>query len=210
MMTSANIPSFEEELNCLRPILPLLCEAIEYALGLTRQHFEDRGTAVDTDLAPHLVRYYAKQFLLEHRHLVDGLEVVDVPNNGLSIRYAGGALRVWKGDDVSLPLPGHSRRKLNFLNQQLGFSFGDQPEPPAPLNKMLLWSVDSEYELVTLYLSLPAGARLSPQSSYAYWTEPIPLTAMLETEARRTHAPRRDDRLDLEPLEDDSDQVEAT
>lgn len=209
-MGATRIPPFEAELKRLGPILPLISDALSYGFVKMRQHFEHSDVAVDRDLAPHLVRYHTKAFLHENDYLVEGLRILDVQNNGLSIRYAGGALRIWKGGDGTLPLPGSSRRKLAFLNQQLGFSFAEPVGPPSTPNSMLLWSVNSEYELGTLYLSLPAEASRNPQYTLAYWTEPIPPAALIAPGASpETRAPRQGDRLDLEPLDKESTQAEA-
>ncbi len=202
--------TFEAELKRLGPILPLIADALSYGISQMRQHFDRIDSAVDRDLAPHLVRYHTKKFLIENDYDIEGLQVLDIRNNGLSIRYHGGALRIWKGDDYSLPLPGPSRPKLAFLSQQLGFSFAEPDALPPTLNVMLLWSVDSEYEMDTLYLSLPAEASRSPQYTHAYWTEPIPPTALIAPGGNQeTEAPRQDDRLDLEPLDKESTQAEA-
>ena len=93
-----------------------------------------------------------------------------------------------------------SSRKLGFLNQQLelgldwgeGIAFGDR------LNVVVLWSVDGDFNLIDLYLSLPAGAAMKPQSYTAYWTEKVELAAQV---AMPETPPLEQHEADLVPLE---------
>ena len=210
-MGATKIPTFEAELKRLGPILPLISDALSYGMSQMHRHFERIASAVDHDLAPHLVRYHAKRFLCERGYLAEDLEILDIPNNGLSIRYRGGAVRIWKGDDHSLPLPGSSGSKLAFLSQQLGFGFlGPDAQPLTP-NVMLLWSVNREYEVDALYLSLPAEAGRKPQYTHAHWTEPIPPAALIAPQAtQEPDAPQGGDRLNLELLDEGGTRAEAT
>lgn len=205
MISAGTVPSFHEELDRLRPILPHLGEALEQALGQARRFFEDQNALVDPYLAPCLVRYHAKTFLVEHGYSVEDLDIISVPNNGLSVRYKGRSIRIWKGDADTLPLPGRSRHKLDFLNQQLALD-SMLPDPTGYRhNSMLLWSPDCEYRLQDLYLSLPKSATMIPQNTDAYWTERIPLEALIRVESPKA-TETRDDHLHIElPHEEDAE-----
>ena len=198
------IPSFEGELARLRPVLPLIAEAIEFGAAQAQNYFWNRGAPVDPDLAPDILRYEAKQFLVERSGLIDGLVVEDLGNNGLSVRYAGGRVRIWKGEPESLPLPGTSFTKLAFLNQQLAFEgLLDTALPAVQPNVMIMWSVDREYRLLGLYLSMPAQATRDPQNTWAYWTEPIPPDDLIASPP--PVAPPPDDDLPFERRETEHD-----
>lgn len=174
------VPTPEQILAKLSPLLPLLFQAIESSIVRTRDFF-DNGNAgkVDLALAPNLVRFYAKQYFKEKGQEVEANEVVGMDplaNNGLLLRFGKYCIRILKSDHGDLPTPGHSRTKQNFYQQMLPFGM---PEPfgkslAETLNLIVLWNVDARYGFQGLNLACPKWGDNRKNSVEAYWQVPVP------------------------------------
>lgn len=194
------LPTFPHVLAQLQPIVPPVYSAIEGALQKTREFFESDRVDVDRSLAPNLVRYYAKRFLIaeglqteyEQADVAD-YELRHLPNNGLCLQYDRHEIRILKADDGELPAPGQSMSRQKFWNWngQLSFNFtydNDLPtgtvEKPANLHLIILWDVDPfKYKLERLLLGCPISGNETTASAYFLEEIPHPIEAidMVET-----------------------------
>lgn len=131
-MISPKVPGPEETLAQLAPLIPPLDRSIEAAIQEARSFFDGREVNVDPFLFPCLVRYHAKLLLEEVGQTAD-YELDDLANNGLYLRFAGYQIRILKSDNGKLPVPGPSKPKQEFYNQQLKFDFmeAESSQPPA-------------------------------------------------------------------------------
>jgi len=138
----------------LEPLTVLLYEGFEGGLSVTREFFETHGAPICKHLGPAIVRWYVKRFLSDRGHVVQELQQQDMNNNGLGMRFQPYYLRIWKSDDGQLPYPGQSRTKRDFLYQAAYIPFRWNWSPPKT-NLVFLWSTDSEYQGLQLYLACP-------------------------------------------------------
>ena len=186
------LPTFPHVLAQLQPIVPLVYRAMEGALQKTREFFEDRNVEVDRSLAPNLVRYFAKEFLVAEGQVVIEEEEADtadyelqpLPNNGLCLSFGRHEIRILKSDDGELPAPGQSKSRQTFWNwngqQSFNFSYGDEPastsEEEFPnLHLIILWDVAPvKYTLKKLLLGCPTSGDTTKESVSAYFLEEIP------------------------------------
>ena len=73
MTNTPTVPAFEDEQQRLAPFLALLREGLESATGKARSFFP-AGQTIDPELAGHLTRFWACQWLTERQHAVETLE----------------------------------------------------------------------------------------------------------------------------------------
>lgn len=214
----ATLPTFPHVLAQLQPIVPPVYSAIEGALQRTREFFENDLVDVDRSLAPNLVRYYAKRFLIaeglpteyEQSDAAD-YELRHLPNNGLCLNYDRHEIRILKADDGELPAPGPSMSRQKFWNWngQLSFNFtyGDDlregsEEKLASLHLIILWDVDPlKYKLKRLLLGCPISGDETTASAYFLEELPHPIEAIELVEAGNEVAVADDLDLDLKVKE---------
>ena len=190
-----NLPTFPHVLARLQPIVPQFYSAIEGALQKTREFFEADNVDLDRSLAPNLVRYYAKRFLL-----AEGLPTEDEPadvadfelqplaNNGLCLTYEGHEIRILKADDGELPAPGPSKSRQKFWNWNgqlsLNFSYGEDVLSTSDveaenLHLIVLWDVEPlRYKLNRLLLCCPTSGDVTNASAYFLEEIPHPIEAI--------------------------------
>lgn len=159
---------FENVLEETKGLLSLLWDAFDVSCQTVQAFFKD--TNIDPYLAPNLLRYHTKQYIISNRWKVDGLQVENVANNGLSIYYGKYHLRIWKDQGTELPDPGLSSIKEDFLRQRHMFQpglweFDDQPE-----NLAILWTMDSKYNLLKLRLAHPVYSIPGEEPLSADWS----------------------------------------
>jgi hypothetical protein len=184
----SEIPAPEHVLHALAPGWPPLYTALEWATQQTRAYFDAEGIPIDRHLAPSLVRYQAKRYLgqLGHDAQEDDGEAYAFqtrPNNGLYLSYRGDhlyALCILKALEGQLPVPGASRARQAFWQQQMRFDY-DAPlgaELRPSLNLLVLWESDAAYTLRRLSLVCPKVGALTRESVAAYGTIEIPHPTM--------------------------------
>ncbi len=180
-MNTPNILGAEETLLRLTPLIQSLYHALEAATQEARLYFDQRKEPADPFLFPCLVRYHAKLILNEAGQNAN-YELDDLANNGLYLRYAGFQIRVLKSDNGRLPVPGASKQKQEFYNQQLSFGFMEansgNPENPI-LNLVVLWDVTSRQNLEPLILACPKAGSETRESVEEHWQIEIPHPAQL-------------------------------
>jgi hypothetical protein len=178
------IPESQEALSDLSQLIPVVYSALEAAIQSAREFFDREGNRpIDPYLAPCLVRYYAKRFLIdagcnaeyeddvEHDEGDGEFKFHNLSNNGLALTSEKYQIRIWKSDDGKLPVPGPSQPRRAFFQQCLPY---DMSLPAEQLGLAILWEVSPNYVLTRLLLSCPKAGDTSRASVEAYWTVPIP------------------------------------
>lgn len=170
----------------LEPFFLLLHPALEYGTFKARVYFEGDGLPIDRSFAPHFVRYWTKQELNKHGQNVLNEEEVDfeleqVNNNGLFVVFKDYQIRILKSVNHGLPVPGHSRRRQDFYNQQTSFGFNlvSGESSPSKPNLVILWDVDDDYNLKDLILACPKEGGTTRASVKEHWIHPVPLPVLL-------------------------------
>lgn len=197
----------------LTRLFPVVYRALEGACQDTREFFDTQNVPVDAYLAPCLVRHFAKRYLcaLGQDADYDEEDIENLANNGLCLAYADYQIRILKSDCGRLPPPGVSRRKQAFYHQQLALLYLDSPnkEPRASkLNLLILWDVDSKYNLVGLSLACPKGGSATQLSVEEYWIEPIPYQTSVSVGEPATPERAEDLPLWLRSTEGDAQQAQ--
>jgi len=174
-MQTPQTPDPDDELQHLAPLMPLLFEGFEIATERACQFFEAESKPVNGALFAPLVRYHVREFLQDKGQVVDDFDREEMFNNGLCVTFGTRRIRMWKADDDTLPPPGSSLVKQSFLSQQLSWSLLDGQSPRLiTLNLVILWNVDGQYRLSTLYLVCPKWAPHEGLAAEAYWARAIP------------------------------------
>ena len=175
-MKQTQAPSAHAELARLSGIIPVIVEAIETGTVRAVEFFENQEKDVNRQLFPSLVRYFAGELLSDRGHVIDNFDREVIGNIGLSMKYRERRIRIWKADGDTLPAPGKSNPKSDFLNQQLALDFS-VPESPTyiELNLVMLWNVDHKFRLTGLHVALPQSAESAWMPAKAHWVERIPV-----------------------------------
>lgn len=159
----------DKTIDELKELFPVLWDAFEAGCDDVRQFFYERRE-INRSLAHHILRYSAKEFILDHIWMIRGLIVDNIPSNGLSLRYGKYHIRAWMDTGVDLPNPGDSMVKNAFLRQQSYYQgslwpvLEDDGQDGEFTNLVLLWGVDYSYNLIGLRLSHPQK-QWDPQSN---------------------------------------------
>ena len=179
----------QEILESLTSLIPHLYHSLEAAIQAARSFFDERNEKPDPYLFPCLVRYHAKLLLREREQAAD-YEFDDLANNGLYLVFGEYPIRVLKSDDGRLPVPGNSKAKQEFYNQQLSFTFmpGSVTLPMSRMNLVVLWDTDSLWNLERLTLVCPKAGGVTRESVETHWEIQIPHPALLETAMVPTNA----------------------
>lgn len=164
----------------LEAVVPTIWRALEVGTLRARDFFEERDLGVDSFLFPNLVRYEAKLFLVDAGQEVFETEILS--NNGLIMRHLEYQLRLLKSDNGELPTPGQSRRKQAYYSQQLEFFAPIADEPVEMVNLVVLWDVDSHFNLSELTLVYPKSGGQTKASVSAFWKLPLehPVTTLAQ------------------------------
>jgi hypothetical protein len=110
------IPSLEQALEDIRPIIGRLIAAFDHATGEARATAEERE--YDGSYFSHQVRFEAKMELKGSGIEAEDCELEDTPNTGICIAHPGYSIRVLRSQDGEIPDPGDSDRRKRFLEQQ--------------------------------------------------------------------------------------------
>jgi hypothetical protein len=192
-------PQPEEALSELRIQIVQTVAALDYGALKAKEFFtrEDKGNPFDKHLASHLVRYFARKYLVEA-----GATIEDEPSlfemdymalSGLSMRAGRYWMRIWKADDGEVPAPGPSKRRQRFFQQLI---LGHDIEDERPINVILVWDVNSNYEIASICLACPNGGGPSKASVEFQWNLPLDV-AMFRRITTRPQDQERDDDLDI-------------
>lgn len=164
----------------LRLLFPILATGLDLATRATQEFHRTNNREIDWVFAPCHVRHEMHQYLHNLRHLVETLVKEKVANNGISLRFKGHHIRVWKTIDLTVPVAGASRRTKAFLRQErLAANGYYQPLledciTENPKNLVVLWEVDEHYGLKNLYLACPPEAAGDTVPDEWEWIRPIP------------------------------------
>jgi hypothetical protein len=158
-------------------------------------------------LAPNLVRYLVKERLLaqgqpaEDEELLD-YEMQNLPNNGLCMEYGRYQLRILKADNGELPIPGPSKKRQAFWNQQqLNLYDAEQQGDTVPsVNLIVMWDADSNYNLASVILICPKTGGTTRDSVSNYWSIPVPNPIMQLAPAIAGKA--EEDDIEITPLQE--------
>jgi hypothetical protein len=166
-MDLPNVPSPEETLADLGWFHPEIHRAFEHGAFKAKNHFETENIEIDSSAFSTLVRLHARDYLKKKGF--DTLEVEHVNLCGLSLKLPNYYIKMWKAVDDGLPAPGHSEPKQEFYQQPL---FPNDGENPLPLHLIVIWNVDSQKNLSSLWLICPKNG--DERSAEAHWCVKIP------------------------------------
>src|ERR1700733_15054394 len=171
-------PNFEELKEQLLPVLHLIRVAMQEGTVHVPEYFKSEAAPIDYALAPNLVRYKAKRFLIASgqdsaKDEESYFEAEAISNNGICIRVPGFEIRVLKStDEGSVPPPGISITRQNLYNQiQAKFAFV-KPE----WGVIVHWYVDKDYSLLKVSVAIPSSFAKNDQGKQevvCYFDEPF-------------------------------------
>ncbi|HEX7125670.1 MAG TPA: hypothetical protein VF406_07795 [Thermodesulfobacteriota bacterium] len=172
-MKTPRIPTAEDVLPTIDPLLRAIYAALEAGTQSARDFFDSLGQPIDPSLAPALVRYHAKLYLDSAGHQVSVVEFEREPlaNNGLCLHTPAHSIRILKAAlNGRPPVPGPSRARIAFYNQQpYLFPFMEEELARAPLNLLVLWDVTPAYALRSLSLVCPKSGDTTRESVDWHW-----------------------------------------
>jgi hypothetical protein len=141
------VPSPEEGLELLAPLVPHLQPALDNAFFKATAYIEAEELSCDTTTFLTFVRAHAKTYLVKQQ--VNGVKFTDWALSGIEFQLNGAIFRCWKGTEKELPLPGTSEGRKKFLNQQYSLPFASATSEKlnnfvilysvGPMNKIVLW-----------------------------------------------------------------------
>lgn len=179
------LPPYEEVYADFKPILPTFYHALETAIQNAKAQFKLWGKEkVDRFLFSHLVRYFAKDILnTDKLPIFDEFPEEDIEykfnllvNNGLSGVYNGYSFRILKSAKGEIPLP-PSKERLKYYNHQLFMTslFEDKVSSIIKVrpNILILWDINSNYELTQLRLACTKASDLNQTKVQVHFNEPI-------------------------------------
>lgn len=175
----------------LKAVVPIMWAALEVGTLRSREYFDGRGLDVDSFLFPNIVRFEAKLHLIAAGEDVFETEILS--NNGLVMRHLEYQLRLLKSDNGELPTPGRSKRKQAYYSQQLEFFAPLVGEPLETVNLVVLWDVDSNWNLSCLELVYPKSGGHTKASVSAFWDIPLEHPAVTLDTANRPTIENPDD-----------------
>jgi hypothetical protein len=145
----AYVPTPQEGLDQLSPLLPYLQPALDNGLFKTVSYVEAEELNCDVSTFLTLVRAHVKSYLVKQK--IDGIRFKDWSLSGIEFEINGAYFRCWKGSENELPQPGASTGRKSFLNQQYPLPYENSGAPKirnfvvlyvlGPLNKVTLWLV---------------------------------------------------------------------
>lgn len=162
----------------LSPLFPSIYSALDFGAGKAKEFFEKQetleGKNIDLYLAPHLVRYYALNFLKRNGQDAredNELSLDNIPFNGIHINHGCYQIKILKSNKGDLPVPGHSKTRREYYDQRF-IDFGNGELQDVKL--ILLWNVDMFYGLGILSLAFPKSGGITRESVTAHWHCKIP------------------------------------
>lgn len=169
------VPSPDRVVLDLWPLLHVIRESLRTACRRAAEYPKAAGIGESPDvwLSPSLVRYHVLKDLEGSGSLPLRADLQGLANNGLIFSTRETNVRVLKSDEGDLPVPGQSIARRAFY-QQLPLGFVEE-DAESPLNLVLLWDADRDYELIDLSLACPKAGALTRASVEAHWNHPLPL-----------------------------------
>lgn len=194
----------EEVLNSLSDLHPRISQIMEAAIASARGFFETNNKDYDVWLFSHLVRSEAREGLerIEQTDIDligDGFITKDLAFSGLEFNYRGYRIKILKGRDGLLPSVGRSRAKREFFFQQS--LLGMTSEYLSPLKLVIVWNIDTNYNLIELRLACPRSPESYPENSSEYWSISIPPASSTVIVAQPFDDPVEDLPFALPPLQ---------
>jgi hypothetical protein len=197
----------EAVLQLFESLSPSWHRAIELGIERARACFEESGKPIEAHHFASTVRLHARWYFETVGQSV-GIQLKDLPNNGLSFVYQGFDVRVWKSNRGAVPSAGRSLSRQGFMHQlTLGLTLEDGLPMVTHTNLILLWHLDSSHAFHHLSLACPKSAGDGPDSPELYWEIDIPYPAETMRPADDDQAEDIDD-LPIEPLEFPEDGIE--
>jgi hypothetical protein len=165
-MTFTSIPDPQETLQALSWLHPEIYRAIDHGALKAKEYFDAEGIEKESSIFSGLVRLHAREYL---RNIgIETVKIEQVNLCGLFLRIPSYAIKMWKSEDESLPVPGTSTPKQEFYQQPL-FSDGTEIDE---LNLAVLWNLDSLDHLCAVWLACPKDG--DEKSAEVHWTIRIP------------------------------------
>ena len=155
------------------------------------------------------MRFHLKVFLQKPEHQLEGLIIEDVPNIGLSLFYDRRHILIWKGNGGELPIAGVSRKRKQFLDQELRqvtlFDIDAYLTIPVDMNHVIKWNSNVDGRLAAVYLSCPKGKLSDWQPADVYWTRILqhPVESRQLDITKTVSDATRDNRLPFEYIEEE-------
>lgn len=176
-----DIPSGQDALSDLSGPITSIWSALDSSILEMKEYFDGRDASIDRSLAPNLIRYLVKQRLIAQGQFAEDEELLDyemqnLPNNGLCMEYGRYQLRILKADNGELPIPGQSKKRQAFWNQQqLDLYADEQPSNTLPpVNLIVMWDADNKYNLDSVTLICPKTGGITRDSVSNYWSILVP------------------------------------
>lgn len=166
-MDLPSIPSPEETLADLTWFHPEIHRAFEHGVFKAKNHFDTENIELDSSAFSTLIRLHARDYLKKKGF--DAVEIEHVNLCGLSLKLPNYYIKMWKAADDGLPAPGYSEPKQEFYQQPL---FPHDGENPMPLHLVVIWNLDSQKNLSSLWLVCPKNG--DERSAEAHWCVRIP------------------------------------
>lgn len=169
----------------LSGILPTINEALGYGINMAANYCKshDKEQRVDPYLAPDLTRFHVKKVLEDAGYTVTNIQgevnigLKQIPNNGLLISFGKFNLRILKSNNGTTPVPGKSKVKQEYYNQLNIFNTTEIKD--SKINLILLWEVDSAWDLSELLLVYPKAGGLTKKSVEIFWQVSIPESILI-------------------------------
>lgn len=164
----------------LAPILPRLYQYLEAGCAVAQEFFAAHQAVPDAALASHLVRWWFLQALRAEAAVLGVEAIEDLGLSGISFRYRGYHLRVWKDEGDDLTQLASSDPKKAFLSQQIHWDFAPNAVQDPAGNIVLLWNVDRDLHLHAVRFGPPQAMG---ERYVLAWAEPIAFPELHATPA---------------------------
>lgn len=158
-------------------------------------HSRQKGKPVELNkpVATNLVRYQALMHLVENRKLGAPYHFEELTNNGISVHFDWGNVKVYKGIDGEPPTAHNTNknrdfysqsqsrrpvaRKLSGIDWDLNWQHAAWEEVAPTLNKVNLiycWEVDAVYNIIRVQLFCPRKSGKYGQGVKLFWRRDVP------------------------------------
>ena len=125
------IPETEQSLAELKTLTNLVHDFLLEATDHVLPYFHRRGLAVDRTVSSDMFRFELSRQLKGNCQVTDqnyqDLTVKKLSNNGIECRFAGWAIKIFRGTE--LHPPGYSNSRLSFFRQERSFNYSMIPGP---------------------------------------------------------------------------------
>ena len=168
------IPTSQVALEIVAPISPHVYRGFEHGISKTKLHFKTEGIEHDPWAFAMLVKLHAREYLRKCSEFAS--VVIDrMSLCGISLHYQDCQLRLWRSADHQnprLPSPGRSKaKKLYYVQPKL---FPEMNEAPSESRFVILWDVDRDGNLETLWLVCPKNFNQKNGEITVHWAVELP------------------------------------